>query len=92
MTTHALRVTIHKPGEPDTYKAACRYISHDPAEFKDPTDRTKKIVTCTECLKGKKCRKCNEPGHIGPNGYQYQLCTRHLRENVEAFDSQFDQQ
>jgi hypothetical protein len=85
MTTHTLRSTGR-----GTYKAACGYISHDPAEFIDPTARSKKAVTCTQCLKGKRCRKCNEPGHIAPNGYQYQLCKKHLQENVEAFDSIFE--
>ena len=77
MTTHILRTTGHTPGKPDTFKAACGYISTDRAEFKAPAN-------CPECNKGTKCKKCNEPAYIAPGGYKYKLCERHLRENYEA--------
>lgn len=84
MTTHILLTTGHAPGKPDTYKAACGYISRDPAEFIDPTANRKTPANCPQCNKGKTCRKCNEPAYIAPSGYKYQLCVRHIKENMEA--------
>jgi hypothetical protein len=87
MTTHTLRATIHAPGKPAAYKAACDYISRDPAEFIDPTSRRKAEVNCPACIAKKTCRKCSAPRYTDGSGYKYQLCEKHLRENVEAFNN-----
>jgi hypothetical protein len=87
MTTHTLRTTIRTPGKPAAYKAACDYISHDPAEFIDPTSRRKTEVNCPQCIAKKTCRKCGAERYTDGSGYKYQLCEKHLKENLEAFNN-----
>jgi hypothetical protein len=86
MTTHALRLTRQSPGGPVYYIAACRYVSTDKNEFTDSTRtviNTKRTTDCTACLEVK-CKKCGEPAYQTPDGYQYRLCERHLKENFAA--------
>jgi hypothetical protein len=86
MTTHVLLSTGTEPGKPNTYKAKCGYISRDRSEFIDPTSSRKTPANCPQCTKGKTCRKCGEERYTDGRGYKYQLCEKHLRENVEAFN------
>jgi hypothetical protein len=86
MTTHTLLLTRQSPGGKVHYTATCRYTSTDRAEFADSTRTvisSRRTADCTACLE-RKCKKCNEPAYQTPDGYQYKLCERHLKENFAA--------